>query len=102
MTRRKKIRSITLFGRRWFERSGGNTYHTVNIYVDGECVHQTMMQYGYDSQYIETAAEWLDEHWALGREHYDNGGVEPLWSYCRDRGIEYIAEAADVARKADL
>ena len=51
--------SLHIEGRRWFQRTYGNTYHTVYIYSDGECVYSSPKEYGYDYQYITTALEWL-------------------------------------------
>ncbi len=34
-----KVQSITILGRRWFQKSYGNTYFTAQILVDGKKVH---------------------------------------------------------------
>lgn len=70
-----------VFGRRWRDVHG-NTYHTVSIYVDGAHVWKSPVTYGYGTDYLRTARDWLDENGYKG-------------SY-----IEH--ETCDVARKGDL
>ena len=38
-SRHGKVDSILVVGRRWFRRGPGNTYHSVNIYVNGKYKH---------------------------------------------------------------
>lgn len=53
-----RCESITVSGRRWFQRSYGNTYHAVTVYADGFSFHLPV-QYGYGDQWRQTAREWL-------------------------------------------
>jgi hypothetical protein len=46
-------------GRRWFQKTYGNTYHSVRIYKDGECIYYSGKHYGYGDQYLQTALDWL-------------------------------------------
>ena len=95
--------SLMLVGRRWFERTNGNTYHSVSIYVDGKPVHKVDCEYGYGNQWEWTGMRWLIENGYLQElERYGNGGHESLWGYCEKHGIAYSAEVADVQRKKDL
>jgi hypothetical protein len=95
-------KSITIIGRRWFQRSYGNTYHSVDIYLDGEHIYLPKA-YGYGDYYLQRATEELDRRGLLpGLAHHDNGSVEPLWQYCRDRGIACDYRATDVSRQKDL
>jgi hypothetical protein len=93
-----RVRSITVVGRRWFRRGYGGTYHTAEIFVNGERVHKTPEQYGYDKQYLWTAWEWLVQ----------SGQIPPLprnespWNWCKDHGIELDYYAHDVRRERDL
>jgi hypothetical protein len=93
-----EFKTLEILGRRWFQRSGGNTYHTAEIVVDGEVVHKTGKAYGYGDQYVQSAAAWLAA----------NGYVSPLWAgkplwQLRDEyGIKYRAEAINVPRERDL
>lgn len=97
------MQTLTVIGRRWFDRRAGNTYHSVRCIVDGKDVGGAGMTYGYGDHYLQTAADILerDGH-TPGREHYAHGGAEPLWLYCRERGIEFTYSASDVGRKRDL
>jgi len=76
-------KNISLIGRR--HMSGGNTYHTVVIVVDGEQVHKSERTYGYGDHYVTTAKEWLR----------DNG-------YAFDRDTPIVREVSDVRRRKDL
>ena len=90
-------RSIVLHGRRWFQRGSGNTYHSVEIIVDGETVHIVPYAYGYDQHYEQTARQWLK------REGYLPGiGDEVLWRYCNRVGCELLSDVEDVRRRKDL
>lgn len=98
-----KIQSITVMGRRWFERNGGNTYHTVTILVNGEPVYTSDdMVYGYGDQYVQTAADWLEENGYIEREEHSNGNKAALWVHCRENDIQLHYSASDVSRKRDL
>ena len=55
----KSMRSLHIEGRRWFQRTYGNTYHTVRIFVDGELVHTSDRYYGYGDWFLQTALDWL-------------------------------------------
>lgn len=57
----KKINTMKIEGKRWFQRSYGNTYHTVKVFVNGE-VLKSEITYGYGSHYLQTAAELLKEN----------------------------------------
>ena len=97
------MQTLHISGRRWFERTNGNTYHTAQTIVDGNPGPSVPFAYGYGDHYLTTAAEALEAAGHLpGREHHANGSAEPLWRYCERNGIKYTATVADVARKRDL
>lgn len=95
----KKVKSITVIGRRWRDKINGNTYHTAQIMVNGETRHVTIRHYGYEDQYVETAAKWLEQNSYIP-ERCD---YEPLWRFLKD-DLEITFEhfAIDVQRKKDL
>jgi len=93
----KKMRSLNIIGRRWFERTNGNTYHTAQIIIDGKTVHKTGVRYGYGSQYNQSALEWLQENGYIGIP-----GPVSLWRWCDENGIEYEDMVMDFPRKRDL
>jgi hypothetical protein len=53
------IGNIIVVGRRWFQRTYGNTYHTVTIYVNGESLQTDSVIYGYGEHYKQTAHNLL-------------------------------------------
>ncbi len=103
VVRKKKPRSITVHGRRWFNKGPGNTYHSARIYVDGHLVHTIEFAYGYGEQYLWNARNWLKHAGYLpGIEDHDNGGGEMLWRYCERIKCKFAYDCADVQRKKDL
>ena len=98
----KRSKSITVIGRRWFERTNGNTYYSAEIYVDGQRVHKIPFAYGYGDQYEWEAYEWLEENGRIELERYNNGGREAPWVYCERVGCQKISSVSDVSRKKDL
>ena len=93
------MQTITVNARRWFHRGPGNTYHSVAVYVDGEHIGTVPFEYGYDRAYMQTAVEMLDRFGLLPDR---DARTEPLWRYCRERGINLVEDVADVARRKDL
>lgn len=101
--RKKKVKTIVLVGRRWFNRGPGNTYHSVEIYVNGACVHKIPFAYGYGEQYEYNARVWLDENGYLpGIENREGTPGEAIWRYCERKKITYSRTVTDVTRKKDL
>lgn len=94
---RSRCKSITVVGRRWFQRTYGNTYHTADIYVDGVLVHTLPVQYGYGSQYSYNAVEWLKANGYLPSDLT----TFPRY-YCEERGIAWVDTVTDVRRERDL
>ena len=88
--------SITVQGRRWFQRTYGNTYHTVRVLVDGREVFQSEKQYGYGEQYLQTACEWLECVGTVPPKSW------PLTLFCLDNGIAFDYSVTDVGRERDL
>lgn len=103
-TRKKpKTKSIVIVGRRWFEKTNGNTYHSAELYVNGSLVHKIDYAYGYGSQFEWNARRWLDEQGYLpGIENRLGTPGESLWTYCDRHKIAYTCTVTDVARKRDL
>ena len=88
----KKIENMTITAKRWFQRTYGNTYHTVKVFVNGE-VLESEIEYGYGTHYLQTAVNLLR---AYGYEiPVDNGEAYTL--VCK-----YDHSVQDVKRKKDL
>lgn len=90
------MKSLTIIGRRWFDRTNGNTYHSVTCIVDDENVGGVSFAYGFSDHYLQTAREYLEEKDLLPRD------PAPLWQYCLENGITLNRHVTDVARKKDL
>ena len=58
---KKQIETLEIKGSRWFQKSYGNTYHTVIITVNGE-KFKSGITYGYGNHYLQTAIDMLREN----------------------------------------
>lgn len=88
----KKINELEIFGKRWFQKSYGNTYHTTTVIVNGE-EFKSGIVYGYENAYLQTAVDLLR---ANGYE-VPAGNLEAFRMVC-----EYPHDVQDVNRKKDL
>lgn len=52
---------IHVEAKRWFQKTYGNTYHSVKVYVNGKLIGQVPFRYGYDKAWQQTAHEILME-----------------------------------------
>jgi hypothetical protein len=74
-------------GRRWFERTNSNTYHSTTVYYSDGTSKKEPYNYGYDDQYLQTAFIMMGVPY---------GGTRKL----RDWGVTH--SVVDVGRKRDL
>lgn len=88
----KKIESLEIYGKRWFQKSFGNIYHTTTVIVNGEELKSDIV-YGYGNHYLTTAAELLK---ANGYDIPDDNGEAYAMM------LKYEHSATDVERKKDL
>ena len=88
----KKIETLKIYGKRWFQKSYGNTYHTVTVIVNGEEM-KSGITYGYGNHYLQTAADMLRN---AGYEIPENNGE----AYAIMTKYDHNAE--DVKLKKDL
>ena len=89
----KKIESLRIYGRRWYQRSYGNTYHTARVIVNGEEL-KSGITYGYENHYKETARQLLEEN------GYSVPGAMEFNRFLNNNN--FVATAVDVDRKRDL
>lgn len=92
-------KEIRIVGRRWFQRTYGNTYHVTDVYVDGNLVYTSPRSYGYGEQYEETGWGWLEDNFYIPKR---GKTYEPPWRQAEDLGIKYTREVYDVKRQRDL
>lgn len=108
--RRKRPKSIVIVGRRWFDKTYGNTYFTSEVFIDGELWNDAChsISYGYGDQYAWDTFTKIEEnkhekYIIPKRERHDNGNIkEAFWQYSERTGIKVSYTATDVSRKKDL
>ena len=92
------MKTLTIIGRRWFQRTYGNTYHTATVLIDGKPVGTSKVTYGYGSHYEHTAACLLQEAGIMSSDE----SPYRLREWAHANGYNVASEAADVKRKRDL
>jgi hypothetical protein len=105
---------ISIFGKRWFDRINGNTYHSVKVYADGKLVGFEPFTYGYGEGYLQTAVELLVKAGVYTREVEPDrivkdtlikGQDRTYYKFLEDKRTNrenFVIEVSDVARKKDL
>ena len=89
-----------VFGKRWFDKVNGNTYHSCEVFVDNQSIGYIPFTYGYENQYQQTAMDILSQY----DSKYKAIEQESPWRYF-DRLFgpgETLFLVADVGRKKDL
>jgi hypothetical protein len=90
--------TILIVGRRWFQRSYGNTYHTAEVFVDGRLIGKTPKAYGYGEQYVQSGVELAQDQGYLPA-----GDLFPYWKRIGEElGIAFQSTVVDVERERDL
>lgn len=95
-------KSIRVVGRRWYNRSCGNTYHVADVYVDEELLGTFGPRYGYGEQYEQTAMDALVNARCIPKPDYATAEHAAPWRYYDKLGIAYTRTVYDVKRKRDL
>lgn len=106
--------ALHIEGRRWFQRTFGNTYHSVRIWINGEQVVCLPFQYGYGEQFLQTALDWLREQGKIPDvcqccDKARAGHNDAAHGFLPHYGTQYLREqlggtysVIDVERKKDL
>jgi len=95
----KKIkRSVFVDGREWFDKSGGNSYFSYRLFVDGELVHIQERTYGYESAYEYDALCWLVANGYTDATEFRGSRIRHL---AKDLGIDGYASIKEV-KKSEL
>lgn len=102
-----KVQNITIIGRRWFQRTYGNTYHSVKVYVDSKLIGSKDFTYGYDSSFLQTAHELLQDAGIYERtnKRLSSGSMEDFYNFQQDMRNyrdRFVIDVCDVQRKKDL
>ena len=97
---------IEIHAKRWFNRSCGNTYHSVTVVVDDKIVDRCPYAYGYDNQYLQTAHKLLQKAGIYPTTgEYRNGFPIDYHNFLQDMRNDthkFITTCYDVKRKRDL
>jgi len=102
MNTETKQRTYHIEGRRWFERTNGNTYHSVRIFSDGEEIAYLPYQYGYGDQCLTTALDWLVDSGNIEAQYHDNGMPKHTGTLFIREHLNSTYSIVDVGRKKDL
>ena len=100
----KLPKKIEVVGRRWFQKSTGNTYHSCEIFVDDEKITKIPFKYGYGHQFLYTAWDYLEKQGIVPereRKNEESGGESP-WVWAARNRVELAYFADNVKRKKDL
>ena len=96
----KKFRLIIIDARRWFDRTYGNTYHSVTVTVKHtrkeDLVLRCDFAYGYDEHYLQTAHELLHKAGYFGPDYRD------FRDAMRCDRSKFHVTCVDVQRKKEL
>lgn len=89
--------SIFIESRKWFDKSGGNSYFSNRIWVDGVPQIVTGLAYGHENACENAAIQSLIEHKILDAK-FDG---RPAWFVARETGIHIYTVQTDM-RKRDM
>lgn len=94
---------FTIIGRRWFEKVNGNTYHSVEVYKDGELLQREAFDYGYGDHYQQCALNIIKNK-ALVLKEFEVPELETIHSLwqLKNLGHTLVTSVTDVSRKRDL
>ncbi len=93
----KNLNSYTIVGKRWFERTYGNTYHSVRIYKGKELIAEKLFTYGYEEHYMQTAAELMVKAGLIPAFEHEN-----YFQVRNELNANCLILIDDVSRKKDL
>tara|TARA_R110002124_G_scaffold212856_2_gene378931 strand:+ start:9688 stop:11475 length:1788 start_codon:yes stop_codon:yes gene_type:complete len=96
--RLKKGDQVYIYGKTWFQKSYGNTYHITKVYVNNEIVGISEIQYGYGEQYVQTGMDIL---WNNFLPPYKWKMNYSSWRL-KDFGIKIQTEETEVTREREL
>lgn len=95
----KRFKMIIIDGRRWFQKTYGNTYHSVSVTIDGAPALVSGQHYGYDDQYLQTAFEMLQRAGYFKELSYSEWCS---YRYDEKNRKKFYITVHDVSRERDL
>jgi len=100
----KSFEHMDIIGKRWFQKTYGNTYHSVVVRVDGEVLDSIPFTYGYDEMYKQSAFELLQKHgYYFGNvQGEQNNEYAKFIEDTREFRSKFTIVCSDVNRKTDL
>jgi hypothetical protein len=102
-TQHPELLPVHIEARRWYQRTYGNTYHSVRIFQGSRQIAYIPFEYGYGDQWLQTACDWLAENGypELALQHENGVRYNQNTRYLREvLGGTY--SIIDVDRKKDL
>lgn len=87
---------LEIHGRRWWQKTYGNTYHSVEVLIDGVKVAHEPFAYGYGNEYSATAVKLLKHAGIVPKDHHARS------AYFLSDLFEVFEAVEDVERKKDL
>ncbi len=93
------VNKLELLGRKWFERTNGNTYFSAIALHNGEEVARIDFEYGYGDQWLYAITLAIKTDAFKAREN-----CQP-WQYIdqlENQGIAVFSHCEQVKRKKDL
>lgn len=91
------ITSMFFEARLWFDKSGGNTYHSVRIHINGKVFGSSGMEYGYENQYQYATVDKLVAMGILPKEVSNL----PVWRIANIYGI-HIYTSATYGKRSEM
>lgn len=95
----KTTTHLQITGKRWRQKTHGNTYFSAVGYINGKEVARIDFQYGYGDHYTHEILKKMIKHSDLPEKIKDN---ESPWRYAERIGATLDYSATDVPRKKDL
>jgi hypothetical protein len=93
------VNKLELLGRKWFERTNGNTYFSAIALYNGAEVARIDFEYGYGEQWLYEITKAIQSQAIEARQD------QQPWQYIdklESQGIAVFTNCEDIKRKKDL
>lgn len=90
---------LRIFGRRWFSKGRGHTYHSVSVYLNDQHLGNSGVVPGSGNHYLYTGRDIAIDSGALPPQE---GGNETLWRWTERLNLELEDNVTNVSRRRDL